>query len=98
MHPGRVGGIRLLARIGIIGSSIALLAVVLVPNMALAAPVTIGSPVGTVTCGGDFNLVQSTSPVGTSYAVPIGGGVITQWSTQAGGYTAPVRLQVWRKA
>jgi hypothetical protein len=62
----------------------------------LAAPTVLGSAVGLYTCGGNYNLVQSTSPAGASYVVPVGGGFITQWSTQAGGFATPLRLQVWR--
>src|ERR1700738_4990519 len=95
MYPGRVGGIRPLARSGVIACSIAVLALVLAPASTLAAPMVVGSPIGTIPCGGNFNLVQSTSPAAVSYSVPAG--VITQWSTTAGGYAGPVRLQVWRK-
>src|SRR3979409_1153105 len=97
MRPGRVGGFRPLARSGIIASLIAVLATLMSPSGALAAPIVIGSALGSYTCGGNFNTVQSTSPTGTSYAVPAAG-FITSWSTQAGAFAGPVGLQVWRKA
>jgi len=75
-----------------------MLAVVLAPSGALAAfPTVIGSATGTDPCGGNYNFIQTVSPIGTSYAVPAGGSFITSWSTQAGAYTGPVGLQVWRR-
>jgi len=97
MRPGKVGGVRPLARSGIIASFIAVLALVMSPSGALAAPVVIGSATGLYGCGGSFNMVQSTSPLGVSYAVPTGGAFITSWSTDAGPFIGPVGLQVWRK-
>jgi hypothetical protein len=73
-------------------------ALVLAPSEALAAwPTVIGSATGLYPCAGDENLIQTASPVGTSYAVPAGGAFITSWSTLAGAYTGPVGLQVWRR-
>src|ERR1700682_1199549 len=97
MRPGKVGGVRPLARSGIIASFIAVLALVMSPSGALAAPVVIGSATGLYGCCGSFNMVQSTSPLGVSYAVPTGGAFITSWSTDAGPFIGPVGLQGGRK-
>ena len=96
MSSRGVGAFRPVARTGVIASSIALLAMVLSPNAALAATV-IGSPAGTMTCAAGFDLVQVASATPGAYVVPAGGGTITSWRTQGDAASlGPVGLQVWR--
>jgi hypothetical protein len=83
------------ARTGAIASSLATVAILLLPHVAFAAT-PIGSAAGTVPCNPGFDIVQSSSS-GPSYTVPVGGGSITSWSTLAGpGDVGPAQLEVWR--
>jgi len=85
------------ARVGVIASSLALLAMLISPNPTFAAT-TIGSAVGDVTCNLQvLDSVQlSSSDPTISYKVPAGGGVIDSWSAQSTGQTGLVGLEVWR--
>lgn len=83
------------ARIGVMASSLAVSAILLLSNVAFAAT-SIGSAAGTLPCNTGFDIVQSSSS-GPSYTVPAGGGSLTSWSTLAGpGDVGPARLEVWR--
>jgi hypothetical protein len=84
------------ARTAAIASSLATVAMFLLPNAAFAAT-PIGSPVGNTSCVAGYDVVQASSS-GPSYTVPAGGGSITSWSTMAGGpgFLGPARLEVWR--
>ena len=84
------------ARVGLVASSIAAFAALLLPSSAFAST-TIGSAQGNTLCqNAPFDAVQLKS-VGSSYAVPAGGGSITSWSFQPSsvdsGFAA---LEVWR--
>jgi hypothetical protein len=94
MLSRRVGSFRPLARAGAT-ASIALIGMLLSATAALAA--TVGSATGTVTStSAGFDTVQMSTTVPGAYAVPLGGGNITTWSTLAGPLAGPVGLQVWR--
>ena len=75
-------------------------ALLVTPALAQAAT-TIGqvSPPGLgITCntgGGSGELVQLLNATGNGYAVPAGGGVITNWSTAASGGVGTIRLRVY---
>ncbi len=86
------------ARVGVIASSLALLAMLISPNAAFAAT-TIGSAVGDVTCNLPLldSVQLSSSDPTISYTVPAGGGVIDSWNAQSTGLTGRVGLQVWRR-
>jgi hypothetical protein len=99
MSSRGVGAFRPIARAGLITSSIALLAMVFSPFAASAATSSLGSATGITTCAAGFSEVQVASSIPGAYAVPIGGGTITAWSTLASTDTTmlgPVGLQVWR--
>src|SRR5436309_3368721 len=50
-----------------------------------------------IACGPLEDWVQAaTDPNSASYAVPACGGALTNWSTQGGGATTPIQLEVWR--
>lgn len=94
MHSTRVRAFRPIARIGVVASSLALLAMLLLPNAAVAAT-TIGSTAGTIGCNGGLDLVQtSTSATSPSYVVTAAG-EITSWSTLTGPALGQIGLQVW---
>src|ERR1700736_58661 len=93
MDKLRAAVFRPVARAGVLAAAISLSATLLTSSAAAAATV-IGSPVGTMQCGGPIDTVQMTSTA-TSYAVPPGGGAITAWSTLAGADTGPAALLVW---
>jgi len=95
MHSTRVRAFRPIARMGAIASSLAIIAMLALPNAASAAT-TIGSTAGTTSCNGGLDLVQtSTSLTSPSYVVPTAGD-ITSWSTLAGLSLNQIGLQVWR--
>ena len=85
------------ARIGIVASSLAAAAILLLPNVAFAVDTPFGSATGAVTCEAGFDIIQTAS-TGSIYTVPPGGGVITSWSTLAGNvnFPGPLQLEVWR--
>lgn len=88
------------ARIGVVASSFAVVATLLLSNVAFAASTAIGSAAGTKNCVVDYDFVQISSS-GKSYVVPAGGGSITSWSTLVGTGLAnlgPASLEVWRLA
>ena len=93
MEKIRAAVFRPVARAGVLAAAISLSATLFTSTAAAAATV-IGSPVGTIQCGGPIDTVQMTSTL-TSYAVPAGGGAITAWSTLAGADTGPAALLVW---
>ena len=99
MGSKRVVASRSAARVGVIGSSLALLAILISPNTALAAT-TIGAPAGdpvTAFCSLTADAVQVSTDSTTTYIVPSGGGSITSWSSQTAlGMNGLVGLQVWR--
>jgi hypothetical protein len=81
----------------------AAVAMLLLPGPAAAAPVTIGqlAPGTAVTnCGtSPFDLVQPTVTSGNSYVVPIGGVVVTAWSTNVpAGAGQMLEMKVFRPA
>ena len=84
------------ARVGVVASSIAALALLLFPNAAFAST-QIGSPQGNSWCQQTpFDSVQLVSS-GSSYAVPSGGSSITSWSFQSTIYDSGfAALEVWR--
>jgi hypothetical protein len=70
---------------------------VIVSSSSAAAATVIGQTFAAIQCGSGMDTVQMASPT-VSYAVPTGGGTITDWSTLAGPSTGPVALEVWRPA
>jgi hypothetical protein len=86
---------RRLAIVGLAGSLAA--AAFLVFSPAAGASTTVGATVASPQpCAGGYDTVQLSS-TGASYAVPAGGGPLTDWSIQAAGLgTGPVALEVWR--
>lgn len=96
MSSKRAGAFRPAARVGVLASSLALLAMLVSPNPALAAT-AIGAPAGdpiTAVCSLSVDAVQASSN-GNLYTVP-SDGFITSWSSQAAGLTGMVGLEVWR--
>ncbi len=56
---------------------------------------TVGATGAAIACAPGLDTIQLTS-TGASYAVPTGGGQLTDWSTQSGPETGPAALLVWR--
>src|ERR1700694_3624501 len=90
MRPRRVGGFRPFARAGAI-ASIGLIGMVFSANAVFAASPVIGAAVGNTTCPAGFHTVQ----ISPAYAVPVGGGSISSWTTQSGPLAGIVGLEVW---
>jgi len=90
MRPRRVGGFRPFARAGAI-ASIGLIGMVFSANAVFAASPVIGAAVGNTTCPAGFDTVQ----ISPAYAVPVGGGSISSWTTQSGPLAGIVGLEVW---
>src|ERR1700693_619961 len=91
MDSPRVTRLRPGGRLVVVASSLAAVATLLLPNVALAADTTIGAAGGTQVCQPDSDTVQMTSTAPTSYTVPAGGGSITSWSAQFAGPAGGVR-------
>jgi hypothetical protein len=86
------------ARVGLIASSLALLATLLSPNPTLAASTlgTTGDPIDVVCSFPSQDSIQLSSGTPTiSYTVPAAG-TIASWNTQSIGLPGKVGLQVWR--
>ncbi len=103
MEKSRRFTFRPAARIGVVATSLAAVAVLLFPNVAFASTQTIGSVLGNTpnpcALGSGADSVQATTSIGASYAVPAGGTSITSWnvSDQAKSTgSGPVALEVWR--
>ena len=98
MDSIRAVAFRPFARSGVIASSLAILAVIMLPNAAFAATTTFGSALTPdVGCFGRLDTVQMSAHTGgPTYTVPAGGGSITAWNTTSAVGSGPAGLQVWR--
>jgi hypothetical protein len=100
MGSGRVVAFRQSARVGVIASVLAGVALMVSPSAAFAVDTSIGSAVaGTGVCSSGLDTVQLSAAAAPGYAVPANG-FITAWSTQAvatlvSGPLGPVGLEVW---